>query len=143
MISEWPAVDVSGSVASRSAPSNQVGREDSRTARRKKLKRAQARCPEARPPAGESSEIAQLIAALAGTLVEARARKCGQAVLVVHEFLSQPDPAHATCGTNDSNVARNTADWRAFCLSGSERMRNDEVTGHRSDVDPSIHKGLR
>ena len=64
----------------------------------------------------------QLVAALAGALIEAQARKCTQAVLVVHEFLSSPDPERPLCGTNERKVARNASAWRAFSLARQPRQ---------------------
>lgn len=73
----------------------------------------------------------QLVAALAGALIEAQARKCTQAVLVVHKFLSSPDPERPSCGTDERKVARNTTAWEAFSLavSGDERGAEQRLAG--------------
>lgn len=73
----------------------------------------------------------QLVAALAGTLIEARARQCDQGVLVVHEFLSQPEPARSQAGTNERKVARNRAAWRSFSLAiiGDDRSAEECLAG--------------
>jgi hypothetical protein len=73
-------------------------------------------------PAPDGQEVAeralpvryQLITAVAGALIEARIRDCIQAVLVVHEFLSQPDPDKELAGTDDRKVARNRAAWHTL-----------------------------
>jgi hypothetical protein len=68
----------------------------------------------------------QLVAALAGALIEAQARKCSQVVLAIHEFLSSPDTERPSCGTDERKVARNTTDWRAFSLAVSHDERGAE-----------------
>jgi hypothetical protein len=68
----------------------------------------------------------QLIAALAGALIEARARRCAQAVLIVHEFLSKPDPARGLRGTDHRRIARNVDAWRAFSLALTRDTRAAE-----------------
>jgi hypothetical protein len=49
----------------------------------------------------------QLLPAVGGTLIEAR--RCGatQAVLIVHEFLHDPDPVRGMAGTEKRKVGRN------------------------------------
>ena len=56
----------------------------------------------------------QLLTAVAGALIEARHRDCDQAVLVVHEFLSEPDPAKHLVGTDAKKVSRNRAAWQTL-----------------------------
>lgn len=56
----------------------------------------------------------QLVTALAGALIEARTRRCSLAVLIVHEFLSKPEPERQIKGTNASKVRRNAAAFRRF-----------------------------
>lgn len=73
----------------------------------------------------------QLIAALAGALIEAHARECAHAVLVVHEFLSKPDPACGLRGTDDKKVAKNVDAWQAFnlALTGDKRGAEERLAG--------------
>jgi Domain of unknown function (DUF6946) len=73
-------------------------------------------------PAPDGQEVAeralpvryQLLTAVAGALIEARNRDCRQAVAVVHEFLSHPDPDKELEGTDDRKVARNRAAWNTL-----------------------------
>jgi len=59
----------------------------------------------------------QLIAALAGLVIEAKARDCEQGVFIVHEFLSIPDPERGLEGTNPKKVKRNSVAFERFVQS--------------------------
>jgi hypothetical protein len=73
----------------------------------------------------------QLVTALAGALIEAQARNCAQAVLVVHEFLSDADPGRGLEGTSEAKVRRNEAAWRQFvaALGGDKRDDRGALNG--------------
>jgi Domain of unknown function (DUF6946) len=56
----------------------------------------------------------QLLTAAAGALMEAKVRGAEQAVLVVHEFTSRPEPATGYAGTKPQLLAENAAAFDAF-----------------------------
>jgi hypothetical protein len=70
----------------------------------------------------------QLITALAGALIEARERGCEQAVLIVHEFVSDPDPDREIEGTNASQVERNARAFHQFVEALTSAALHDEVS---------------
>ena len=67
----------------------------------------------------------QLVHALAGTLIEATRRSATRAVLLVHEFVHESDPARGTVGTSPTFVRRNASDLDLFLsrLGGLEGAR--------------------
>ena len=89
-------------------------------------------------PALESERVAQvakplryqLVTAFAGALIEARARSCTQAVLLVHEFLSEPNAARAIPGTRSSLVERNAAAFADFARAVTADPSADVRKGH-------------
>lgn len=61
---------------------------------------------------------------------EARAGSCTQAVLLVHEFLSAPNPARAIQGTRSSLVERNAAAFADFARAVTADPSADVGKGH-------------
>lgn len=76
----------------------------------------------------------QLITALAGALIEARARSCTQAVLIVHEFHSHPDPDRGLAGTSPQEVKRNAIAWSTFV---------ETLTGEPAEKAPVFQRPVR
>lgn len=91
------------------------------------------------PPESDAESVAavaqslryQLVTALAGALIEARTRRCTQAVLIVHEFLSDPDPDGEIEGTDASKVERNARAFRQFveALTGAALHEEAKLAG--------------
>lgn len=103
-------------VAAALAAGNRRPRPSNAAARIKELCAALFGPPAEGEDAAEAAEPLryQLITALAGALIEARARRCTQAVLIAHEFHSHPDPDRGLTGTSPQKVKRNAEAWSAF-----------------------------
>ena len=92
---------------------------------------------------------------MAGALIEAHTRGCTQAVLIVHEFLSEPDPRRDIQGTRRAFVERNAAAFacvvRALTADPNAEVRGGKLLGPVTvpgdarvpDLPPLLGKGKR
>jgi hypothetical protein len=78
-----------------------------------------------------SLTAAQLVHALAATLIEASSREADQAVFVIHEFLSRPDRELGWKGTSAYRASRNQSDFESFtvALPGGTRPVAGQLMG--------------